>query len=117
MGCDWSMFQSLSTWVWFWMNQVLDGAECRRKVVSERKVAGNTRSLVNTRSLHFECARVFHEALLVPVLLYVSETMAWREKERSSIWVQEQNGNQKKEKRKKQGVATNPVTLDHLVTF
>ena len=30
-------------------------------------------------------ARVLHEALLVPVLLFVSETILWREKERSRI--------------------------------
>ena len=35
--------------------------------------------------LMLECARVLHEALFIPVLLYCSETMIWREKERSSI--------------------------------
>ena len=30
-----------------------------------------------------ECARVLHETLLVPVLMYGSETMIWKEKERS----------------------------------
>ena len=59
---------------------VLDGsgedvAECRRKVVSGRKVAGAIRSLINVRSLQLECARVLHEALLVPVMSYVSETI------------------------------------------
>ena len=47
-----------------------DGAECSRKVVSGRRVAGATRSLVNTRDLQLECARVLHETLLVPVLMY-----------------------------------------------
>ena len=32
-----------------------------------------------------ECARVLHESLLLPILMYVSETMRWREKERSRI--------------------------------
>ena len=41
--------------------------------------------LVNARSLQLECARVFHESLLVPVLMYGSESMIWREKERSRI--------------------------------
>ena len=56
-----------------------------RKVESGRKVAGAIRSLVNARSLQRECARVLHESLLVPVLTYSSETMIWREKERSRI--------------------------------
>ena len=35
--------------------------------------------------LQLECARVLHETLLVPVLMYGSETMLWREKERSRV--------------------------------
>ena len=31
------------------------------------------------------CAKVLYESLLVPVLPYGSETMIWKEKERSSI--------------------------------
>ena len=52
-----------------------DGAECSRKVASGRKVVGAIRSLVNARDLQLECARVMHETLLVPVLMYGSETM------------------------------------------
>ena len=44
-----------------------DGAECSRKVA--------IRSLVNARDLQLQCARVLHETLLVPVLMYGSETM------------------------------------------
>ena len=62
-----------------------DEAECSRKVVSGRRVAGTIRSLVNAWSLQLECARVLHESLLVSVLFYGSETMIWREKERSRI--------------------------------
>ena len=47
-----------------------DGAECNRKVASGRRVAGAIRSLVNARDLQLECARVLHETLLVPVLMY-----------------------------------------------
>ena len=61
-----------------------DEAECR-KVASGRTVAGVIRSLVKARSLQLECARVLHESLLVPVITYDSETMIWREKERSRI--------------------------------
>ena len=49
------------------------------------KLAGTLRPLVNSRSLQLECAKVLHEALLVPVTLYGSETMIWREKGRSRI--------------------------------
>ena len=55
------------------MNQV-------QMLVSGKKVAVAIRSLIGTRSLQLECAKVLHEALLVPVLLYGSETMIWREK-------------------------------------
>ena len=47
-----------------------DGADCSRKVASGRRVAGVMRSLVNARSLQLECARILHELLLVPVLMY-----------------------------------------------
>ena len=41
-----------------------DDAEYRRKMVSSgRKVAGAIWSLVKTRSLQFECAKVLHEAV------------------------------------------------------
>ena len=60
-------------------------AECSRKVVSDRRVADAIRSLVNARDLQLVCARVLHETLLVPVLMYDSETMLWREKERSRV--------------------------------
>ena len=54
-----------------------DEAECRRKVMSGMRIAGNTRSLVNARDLLLECAIVFHKTLLVPS----SETLLWKEKE------------------------------------
>ena len=57
-----------------------DRAECCRKVASGRKVAGMIKSLVNARDLRVECARVLHETLLVPVLMYGSETMLWKKK-------------------------------------
>ena len=56
-----------------------DEAECSRKAASGRRVSGAIRSLVNARSLQLECARVFHETLLVPILMYGSETMIWKE--------------------------------------
>ena len=59
------------------------GAEFSRKVASGRRVASTIRSLVNVRDLQLECARVLHETLVVPVLMYGSETVLWKEKERS----------------------------------
>ena len=62
-----------------------DEAECNRNVASRRRVAGAPRSLGNAIILQLECARVLHESLLVPVLTYGTETMIWRENERSRI--------------------------------
>ena len=45
-----------------------------------RRVAGAIRSLVKARDSQLECARVLHETFFVPVLMYGSETMVWREK-------------------------------------
>ena len=62
-----------------------DDAECSRKAASGRRVAGAIKSLVNARDLQLECHRVLHETFLVPVRTYGSETMLWKEKERSRI--------------------------------
>ena len=64
-----------------------DEAVCRSKVASGRRVAGTIRSLVNGRVLQLDFVTVLHETLLVPVLMYGSETMIWKEKERSRIRV------------------------------
>ena len=56
-----------------------------RKVPSGRGVAGAIRLLINARDLQIKCARVLLETLLVPVLMYGSETMLWKEKEISRI--------------------------------
>ena len=53
----------------------INEVECSRKVVSGTRVVGAIRSLVNASGLQIECARVLHESLLVPVLMYGSETM------------------------------------------
>src|SRR5678815_5285247 len=50
-----------------------DDAECCRKVVNGRKVAGEIKSLVNVKGLSLECARVLHEGMLLPCLLYTSD--------------------------------------------
>ena len=62
-----------------------DEAECHRKVASGRRVAGAIRSLVNARGLQLEFARVLYETLFLPVLMYGSETVRWKEKEGSRI--------------------------------
>ena len=62
-----------------------DGAECNRKVASRRRVASAIRSLVYAMDLQLECARILQEPLFVPVLMYGSKTMIWKEKERFRI--------------------------------
>ena len=62
--------------IWGFLNEAgSDGAECSRKEVSGRRVAGAIRSPVNARDLQLECARILHETLFVLVLMYDSETM------------------------------------------
>ena len=63
----------------------IDEADCRRKVASGRRVGGTIRSLVNTKGLKLDCAKVLRESLLMPFFIYSSETMIWRENERSRI--------------------------------
>ena len=48
-----------------------DEAEYCRKVASGRRVADSIRSLINIRSLQFECARVLHGTLPVLFLCMV----------------------------------------------
>ena len=62
-----------------------DGVECSRNVASGRIVAGAIKFLVNARDLQLECAGDLHETFLVPVITYGSETILWKEKERSRI--------------------------------
>ena len=62
-----------------------DEAKYSRKVASGRRVAGAINGSV------LECARVLHESLLVPVLMYGSETMLWKEKDRSKITAVQMN--------------------------
>ena len=54
-------------------------------MASGRRVASAIRSLVNAKILKLECARVLHESLFVPVLMYGRETTIWKEKKRSRI--------------------------------
>ena len=66
---------NLNTYDVFWMIQVQ--IECSRKGDEFETVAVAIRSMMNARGLHFECARVLHESLPVPFLMYTSETMIW----------------------------------------
>ena len=61
--------------------------DCCRNLVCGRRVEGAIRSLMNGRNLQLESAKVLHEESLVRGLLYDSEALAWREKERSRIRV------------------------------
>ena len=49
------------------------------------KVASAINKAINARGLQLECVRVLYQALLMPVLLYDSKRMIWREKEMSRI--------------------------------
>ena len=64
------------------MKSGINEIECSRKMVSGRRVVGAIRSLVNASGLQLECARVLHESLLMPVLMYGSETMINEERTR-----------------------------------
>ena len=67
------MSRNLNIWGVFWTNQVQMGQN-----VVGRRVAGVIRSLVNSRDLQLDYARLFHETLLVPILMYGIETMLWK---------------------------------------
>ena len=45
------------------------------KVGSGRQIVDVIKSLVNARSLRFECERVLYEGLFVPILMYGSKIM------------------------------------------
>ena len=57
-----------------------DEAICHR-----REVTGAIWSLVNSRDLQLECARVLHEALLMPALVYSSEKMRMNKVQNAQI--------------------------------
>ena len=54
--------------------------QCSRKVASGSRVAGAIRSLIKARVLQLECARVLHETLLVPVIMYSRYNVMEKEK-------------------------------------
>ena len=62
-----------------------DEAVCSRKVGSERRVAGVLGLWLMLGVCSLECTRVLHELWLETVLMYGSETVIWREKERLRI--------------------------------
>ena len=62
-----------------------DGSESCRKVQDGIRVADATISLVNPKSLQYECTRILDDSLLVLVLLYGSNAMVCREKEISRV--------------------------------
>ena len=39
------------------------------------QIAASGKKIVNSRNLELECTRVLHDGLLVPVLIYGSETV------------------------------------------
>ena len=56
-------------------------------MASGRRFVGSIRYLVNAKGLQLEYDRVFHETLFMAVLMYGSESMIRKEKDRSTIKV------------------------------
>ena len=78
MGHGLEMCQGLYTWDAFWISRVqMRQNVVGRWVVGRKLRAGALRSLVNATNLQLECARVLHESLLIPALMYDSGTMIW----------------------------------------
>ena len=50
-----------------------------------RKVAGAIKSLVDVKRLSLECASVLREGMLLPVLMYSSESRVWNKRYRSKV--------------------------------
>ena len=50
-------------------------------------MASGRRVADTIKDLQLECAIVLHETLLVPVLMYSSEVMLWKKKEKSRVRV------------------------------
>lgn len=60
-------------------------AECSRKVVGGRKVAGAIDSMVIVKELSLGYARILHVGMMLPELLYGSETIVSNRKNRSKV--------------------------------
>ena len=58
-----------------------------RELCSDNRGGRRARPRAYSKCIHVkeECARVLHEALLVPVLMCGSDTKLWKEKERSRV--------------------------------
>ena len=80
MGRDWNKCQSSNIWGVFWMNRtklLLEGSEWKESWL----LSGNCLTLgVYSLSVRGSC-----EEFSGPDLLYDSETVVWREKEKSRI--------------------------------
>ena len=62
-----------------------DEGDCNKRVMNGRKIAGGIRALVNEKCLSMKCAKILHEKVLVTTLMYESECMTWKNKERWRI--------------------------------
>ena len=59
--------------------------DVNQRVIQGKKVGGIVRNLVKRNGLSVECARTIHEVVLVPTLLYGSETVYLKERDISRI--------------------------------
>ena len=79
MGGSWNLVSEFKCLEFILDESDTDGTEYYTKVVNDRTVAGAVRSFVNARNLQLQCVAVLHEDLLVPILIYENETLAWRD--------------------------------------
>ena len=84
MGCDSNIYQNLNTMDVVWMNQV----HMRQNVVGKWRLRGGFQVLLDPWFMDGVCslsARFLHETSFMPAPMYGSETVIWKEKERSRI--------------------------------
>lgn len=65
---------------------VTDYADIESKVMQDRKIVCEIRAIMNTNGWSWECVRLLHESVLIPLslstLVYGSETLVWKEKKK-----------------------------------
>ena len=79
------MFRNSNAWDVLWMNQL----RVRKTLVESWRVEGGLQVLLGLWLMLGVCSLSVLEScikLFVPVLMYSSESMIWREKKRSRIW-------------------------------
>ena len=74
-----ALFWNLNIWDVFWMSQV----QMRESAVGRWQMEGGVQVLLGLWLMLGVCTlRVLHESLLLPVLMYGSKTVIWKERSR-----------------------------------